>query len=565
MSILLATPTQANSQDTSVQAFTHAPPYIPGPYATSSTPQQSLQYVPSLPWFCLTKLARFPDQVNAIGASRLTYNPPTSEEEYDILRALIPSLPYDTLREFDWAAVDPRLWATIVQIYDGLPPVFHCYPIPLADEHMRLLQNVESTPQFSLLTILELPGCRELSDMTIVNLKHLHSLCAFDASATSVSSYALKVFSGTVLWADDRTRRGPWGLRILRLRNCLNINDSIVPHLSAFPLLSILDLRGTKCRSETFCPTFQPAPPTEHHLYNPTPLRLSVTLLSSENHLFSSPNLFKLYINTLYHPAPAERPIRDTRPTEDVCVTFSAGSSHFVVGTNKDLPESVARKRVGRFAREIKTELEDLPDHRRLSMRFPDAPLHNHIAEQELSSHTRKQNILSFYHSGVATAPRKLTRGYSYPAETALPSSSNDAQLMLYRPPPPWAALEAITPDVQLSKPARTPEVVTGLSKRKQAAMADYADQLAEKRRKIHEHSAVRPTVSAPETADLSRNPFRRKVTKQDVLREASTSVLKIQEHNSSVVAPLLPLGSHPKATRWRAEAGHHQIRKKVV
>jgi hypothetical protein len=129
-----------------------------------------------------------------------------------------------------------------VQIYDNLPENCQCYPIPLADEHLRLLQLVQPSPHFSLVTILELPGCRELLDSTIVSLKHLHSLCAFDASATSLSEYGIKILSETVSWSheDGQTRKGPWGLRILRLRNCRNIDSKMFPHLSQFSLLSVL-------------------------------------------------------------------------------------------------------------------------------------------------------------------------------------------------------------------------------------------------------------------------------------------------------------------------------------
>ncbi|KAJ7774623.1 hypothetical protein DFH07DRAFT_800255 [Mycena maculata] len=522
MSILLNSATVVNSNDASVVKYTHLTHYNPGPYITTTRPE-ALQYVPTLPWFCITKLARFPDQVQAIGASRLTYHAPESGEEYDILRALIPTL---SLLEFNWAAIDPRLWATIVQIYDNLPPVFGCYPIPLADEHLRTLMSIESTPQFSLVTILELPGCRELSDSTIVNLKYLHSLCAFDASATDVSSHALKVFSGTVLWAvDDRTRRGPWGLRILRLRNCRNIDDKILSHISPFPLLSILDLRGTKCHSDTFHPTFQPAPQTKYEFYNPTPLRLSVALLRSESGLFSSPNLFALYINTLHHPPSTERPARETRPTEDVCVTFSTGS-HFVVGTSKEAPEPVARKGLGHFGREKKPQSDTLFER---------------IAGEELTAHSRKQNVMSFYHLGLPVTPRNPSRGYTYPPEAPLPPSGKDAQLMLYRPPPPWAALEVTTPDVHLAKPTGAPEVVTGVSKRKRGEMAEYARQLTEKRRKIQERKAA-PAAPAPETVALSRNPFRRKFNKRDATPEASISALKPLKPISSMLAQPLPV-----------------------
>ncbi|KAJ6596884.1 hypothetical protein DFH09DRAFT_1356996 [Mycena vulgaris] len=550
-SIVLSAPTPAKSNDASISKYILPPPYIPGPY-TFNTPPATLSYLPSLAWFCLTKLALFPNQVNQIGPVRLTYHPPASDASYDILRALIPSL---SLSEFDWANVDPRLWATIVQIYDNLPAVFQCYPIPLADEHLQLLQSVKSTPQFSLVTILELPGCRELKDSNIFNLKYLHGLCALDASDTHLSSYAVKVLSETVSWGDDQTRRGPWGLRILRLRNCRNIDSTICANLPPFQLLSILDVRGTQCRSDAFLPNFHPAPPEQQSLYHPTPLRLSMALLSSAGGLFSSPNVFTLHVNTLYHPATAERPATEAARVEDVCVTLSAGSSHFFVGSSKEVPKPL--RRLGRFAQERKPSMDDPGgsslggSHRR---RFTNYALHNHIADQELSAHAAKQDVLSFYRSEQLPArARNSSRGYTYPPEAPMPPSAKDAELMLYRPPPPWAALEATTPDVPLAKhSAAPPGVVTELSKRKCAEMAEYAgQQLSEKRRRI-QATGGGAAPCAPETVPLSRNPFRRKVSQQEPLPEMSRSAAKPMKTISSFTAPPLPVSTHllPATTR---------------
>ncbi|KAJ7449801.1 hypothetical protein FB451DRAFT_1410604 [Mycena latifolia] len=553
-SILLRAPTPTKSNDASIAKYTHLPPYLPGPYA-STTPPTTLPYLPSLAWFCLTKLALYPDQV-ALHV-RLNYRPPASDASdasYNMLRALIPSL---SLPEFDWANVDPRLWATVVQIYDNLPSVFQCYPIPLADEHLRLLQSVQSTPQFSLVTILELPGCLELLDTTVFNLKHLHSLCALDASATSLSSYGLKVLSGTVSWSDGE-RKGPWGLRILRLRNCAKIDNAILPHLSSFQLLSILDLRGTKCRSDTFRSTFRPAAPTEQSLYHPTPLRLSVALLPCPDGLFSSQNVFTLHINTLHHPPTAERPAtRSTRIDEDICVTLSAGSDQIFVGSSKEAPQP--RKRLWRFAHDRKPEVEAynsldyVPGRSQSHHRdFIDYAVHNRIAEQELSAHARKQDVLSFYRSEQASA-RVRSWGYAYPPEAPMAPSAKDALLMLYRPPPPWAALEAVAPDVSLAKPASLPVVV--VSDRKRAEMAEYAEQqLSEKRRKIQRTSGERPAASAPETVPLSRNPFRRKVNKPEPLPEQPSATSKPMKAISSIAPPTLPANSQPMMMQKRSQ-----------
>ncbi|KAJ7046772.1 hypothetical protein C8F04DRAFT_1061697 [Mycena alexandri] len=523
MSILLAALTSERSNDASVAKYTLPAPYIPGPYAHTSSPA-TLPYVPSLSWFALNKLAQVgADQVSALIDLRRNYQRPASDEAFDLLRALIPSL---ALAEFDWAPVDPRLWATTVQVYDCLPPIFQSYPIPLSDIHLPMLQRIQCTPQFTLVTILELPGCRELSDMTIVNLKHLHSLAAFDASSTSLSSHGLKILAGTVLRSDeDQTRKGPWGLRILRLRHCRNVDDRISPHLAEFRLLSILDLRGTQCHSTTFIPSFEPAATPRQKLYHPTPLQHSLDLLLSICELFSSPNVFTLYINTLHHPATAERPPVRQTPTEDVCVTFtSSGSTQFVVPSSTDAPKPYRRRR--RSGQERKPELDDFND----------------IAERELFAHNTRQNIMSFYHSAPKPHPRHSVRGYDYPPEAPLPPSAKEALLMLYRSPPPWALLDAaLAPHAPVVKPVGALEVVTGVSKRKRAEMAQYTEQLNEnlKRRKIQQ--TAQSAVGGPESAPLSRNPFRRKASKEETNSSSAPS--------SSAPRPLHPLLAKTRGT----------------
>ena len=255
------------------------PPYIPGPY-TSSPPQISFHYVPSLSYFCIHTLYKFPDQVHAIGNIRLPYQPPTSPLSYDILRALIPSYSHPGA-DLDFSGVDPRLWATLVQIYDNLPEVFRTYRVPLSDEHVPLLQRIPSTSQFSLITILELPGCRDLSDDTITNLKGLDSLCAFDATGTRLTAYGIKVLAGTVLWSDHdgehgggkRRQRGPWGLRILRLRNCSKIDNKVFDCLTKFILLSVIGAYGPLLISSALFTSHRPPRNTVYPKHASVPSR----------------------------------------------------------------------------------------------------------------------------------------------------------------------------------------------------------------------------------------------------------------------------------------------------
>jgi len=198
------------------------PPPNPGSYFLQP-PSSSL--VPSLSSLCLQILAHFPDQVHQLPL-RLHYR-----SELGLSSSL--------------RLLDPRLWSTIVQIYDGLPECLRSYNIPLSDIHLPLLQRIPSTHRFSLLTILDLPACPDLTDRSISALKFLHSLVAFDASATALSSYAINVLARTLVYTEyDTSRRGPWSLRILRLTNCRNVNNTVYSHLHLFPLLSVV---GPSC------------------------------------------------------------------------------------------------------------------------------------------------------------------------------------------------------------------------------------------------------------------------------------------------------------------------------
>lgn len=202
-----------------------------------SLPQYSSS-VPSLAAFCIAALAEYPLDIHQLGL-RLHYRPPLHSHQLaeDPLHSLCPS----------HAVVDPRLWATIVQIYDNLPPEFSSFIISLGDVHLPLLQQIPSTPHFSLITILELPGCYHLTDDSISNLKHLHTLTAFDATGTNISSLAISSLVNTCLWTDpvhgdQARRRGPWSLRVLCLKDCSRVNNAVLPYLSAFPLLSVVGM-----------------------------------------------------------------------------------------------------------------------------------------------------------------------------------------------------------------------------------------------------------------------------------------------------------------------------------
>lgn len=174
--------------------------------------------VPSLVYYCLLLLSNSPDQAHLLNL-RLNY------------RSSHFSIPDKFL--------DPRLWATLVQIYDGLPASLSVYNIPFYNPHLNLLQHISNTSLFSLVTILELPGCSQVTDVSITRLGALHTLVALDASSTSLTPYAIRTLAAT-LQTEGLSHRGPWTLRMLRLRNCKNITDDVFPHLAKFVLLSVI-------------------------------------------------------------------------------------------------------------------------------------------------------------------------------------------------------------------------------------------------------------------------------------------------------------------------------------
>ncbi|KAI0950378.1 hypothetical protein AcV7_008864 [Taiwanofungus camphoratus] len=284
---------------------------VPPPYKTTgdSTAPCTLSYVPSLAYFCIKKLLEHPDQVHSLGVARILYQLPESPGAYDILRALIPS--YRADEELDLSQVDPRLWACIIQIYRALPPAFRTYTLPLSDVHLPLLQRIPSTPDFALLTVLELPGCGGLTDDTVVELRVLHGLCAFDASGTALSAWGISRLSKTLVFAEDeeqlggiltRPRRGPWGLRMLSLRNCMNVGNKIFNSLTKFPLLSVVDVRGTRCQQRVASP-FQPSRDTA--LFHPASLSASLSHLSqvtsAPDVLFSNSKPFMIHVKGLHY------------------------------------------------------------------------------------------------------------------------------------------------------------------------------------------------------------------------------------------------------------------------
>jgi len=206
--------------------------------------------VPSLVWFCLRYISEFPDQLQLPNNNKLIYRPsssplPKSFRLIDgLFRAPSSSGTNDNYSSFDLKKLDPRLWAVVVQVFDRIPPQLRTYTLALNDELLPLIQGLRNTDSFSLITILELPGCDALTDHNVAELRCLHALSAFDASNTKLSSHGIVTLSRTLSINDpgDSTRklRGPWSLRILRLKHCSEIDNAVYHFFPSFPLLAVI-------------------------------------------------------------------------------------------------------------------------------------------------------------------------------------------------------------------------------------------------------------------------------------------------------------------------------------
>lgn len=221
-----------------------APVCLRAPYEFETTHENAYR-VPSLISYTVRVLSAYPEQIYVLGSQRVQYRPSSD----DVLRELIPWYsPQDP--GFSLKQVDPRLWATIVQIFSGLPDTFRTYHAPLSDQHLPLMQNIPSTSHFSLVTILELPDNPAVTDETILALKQLQTLCALDISGTAVTTNGIENLTRTLVWNDlDDTRvadrRGPWALRILDVRKCNGIDNNIFITVEKFILLTVLGMSHT--------------------------------------------------------------------------------------------------------------------------------------------------------------------------------------------------------------------------------------------------------------------------------------------------------------------------------
>ncbi|KAL5511673.1 hypothetical protein ACEPAH_4891 [Sanghuangporus vaninii] len=220
------------------------PSFAPSYRAYDPTQPRSFTRVPRLASFCIRVLSQYPEQLHQLGAIRLHFHPEQGGID-SVLRSVLPKW---KTPNFSLLNVDPRLWATVVQIYRNPPEILSSYLCHLSDPHVPLLNQIPCTPDFALLTVLDLAGSRNVTDDNILSLKVLHNLTALDLSGSyDLSSRGITSLSRTVAFNEVGEKRGPWMLRILRLRSCRNVDKVIFNVLHSFPLLAVLDLRDTQC------------------------------------------------------------------------------------------------------------------------------------------------------------------------------------------------------------------------------------------------------------------------------------------------------------------------------
>ncbi|KAH9951354.1 hypothetical protein B0H21DRAFT_278463 [Amylocystis lapponica] len=572
---------------TTITKYALAPPPTKPPYEPSTVPDttpRTLSYVPSLAYFCIQQLIEHADQLHNLGQSRLAYQRPHSSKTYDILRALIPSYRHDSL--LDHSQVDPRLWSVIIQIYTGLPANLRRYTLPLADPHLPLLQRIPSTPHFALLAVLELPGCPELTDETVVELRALHGLCALDASGTVLTTRGVRTLAKSLVFAEDeeeldgtmsRPRRGPWGLRILSLRDCVDVRSDILDCLTLFPLLSVVDLRGTRCKP--LPSPFEPS--TETTLYHPASISTSLAhfqrMYSASIALSSHPDPYVLHVKGLRYEKPRSQvpagtwfPQTSLLPRRDVFQ--SVGPSTLAPRRPVPLNPYSGQAAYDPFHsywddRDEDEDERDDEDEDDESQSYESDGLeddtesfhvgrHHHgastyqqqnaIAATEARLHAEQQSVLHFYNSSpmlppLSSLPKRRTSGPTTPKEWAyaLPpvlSTPVANPLTLLRRPAPWSSLPA-APDVGVRT---TPG--TSCKRRRMDPVADGTPLPAEEARKstlamksmLNMLGMVRKHVQSAAAEDIqgqpmsqaerpiSRNPFAR--ASLDAGAKASTS-----------------------------------------
>ncbi|KZT26208.1 hypothetical protein NEOLEDRAFT_1177633 [Neolentinus lepideus HHB14362 ss-1] len=517
-----------------------APPYTPGPYEAQSNREHDLLYVPSLEYFCVKALAEVVDQVHVIGSARLRYQAPEEDGSYDLLRALIPS--YGT-RDFAFSQIDPRLWAVLVQLFDNIPVDLRTYHIPLSDKYVPLLQSIPSTPDFTLITLLNLSGRgATVTDNTILELKALHHLVGLDLSDTWVSSYGIRSLTGTLQCSLDeatgiRRRRGPWPLRVLRLNKCRNVSHRILDCLIKFPLLSLVDLRGTQYRLAKSVYKAGPFGPCKDLRFCTAILSENLATLAEyledvrttdDEKMHSSTNIYTLNIYTVdYEGAgrqswdPAEQLLRAEHP-----VRFSEQFTRQTSGASESL-------RIRGGADRDSDEQDEFPFYDNEDEQYNSGDSWPESGDYQDDTVIEDYEEWDRFFGGAADIERKaeasrraVQRFYSGAMSSKSSRSppmhsefhrrdTDDLQCMLFRLPPPWSVLDEIEPkdaDPGILVQTLTEEAVFSSRHTKKAQMAiDSYKGMINQRKMRSAYSLGEPAApELPSTRKRSFNPFSR-------------------------------------------------------
>ncbi|KAI5900400.1 uncharacterized protein SCHCODRAFT_02562968 [Schizophyllum commune H4-8] len=412
----------------------------PGPYERAQTLPWT--HVPSLAYFCIRRLVDYPEYAGRVS---LPYVPPETEGDPDILRTLIPSYSYfdNTL---DYNALEPRLWAVIVQVFTGLPSCFSTYSLALSDKYLPLLQRVECTKRFSLIVVLDLSGSSNLRDETIHKLFELRHLAALDISKTRVSALGVKLLRPRTGAPDGH--EGPRALRVLSLRGCKAVKDEVLEYLLLFPLLSAIDIRDTACSGRLPSNGGFPFSPCDNaRLFHPTPHDLILANLQTEQpELHSSTTVYTLSVAQERYPA-----LQRLRTDDELHdVGFDARNSRIASAGEGDAPEAtdqllyppcrpattVEKDQIGPTSDDI-ASLLDAPevaeDSREFASRLNARQFYG-VPEARLSRHS--PSTVSLHRS----SNRPFTK-YRLEASAKPRLEIEDPRFTLYRPPPPYSSL----------------------------------------------------------------------------------------------------------------------------
>ncbi|KAG8984161.1 hypothetical protein FRB90_005508, partial [Tulasnella sp. 427] len=304
------------------------PLYHPDKVPDFCRPRETFNKVPPLGYFGINKYLEsisLTDRGAFLDAwpTPIPYRDKNQQDEPDLLQMLIPHL-HRPSRAAKWSYVDPKLWLTVIRIYwaDTLPETFRKYPLPLADPYLPYTQQIDPTPDFTLLVVLNLRRKKELTDETIIALKVLHQLAVLEIAGTEVSNAGIaKLAEALRVDEGDGAPRGPWRLRCLGLSSTL-VDTMVEPSVRAFPLLSVVDLRDTRCEDRPVIHGWQQHDILDSDLntdlFEPAPAESRMGYLASlarkhERTLFPSPQPpFTVHVHSLYHPPPVRNRVPGT-------------------------------------------------------------------------------------------------------------------------------------------------------------------------------------------------------------------------------------------------------------